>query len=123
MSAGRVGTPASVDAGPEPRTLSELIDAAQPSSRSERILVIAYSFEAAGAGDWTSQAVNDEMKNLGDPVPNITDALTTLMTRKPALVRQVRKTGRAQQSRKRYALTGPGRTAVSNMLRRQTEGE
>ena len=97
-------------AGQEQRGLPDLIDAAQPDTRSERILVIAYWLESStGGGDWTSQSVNDEMKNLGDAVPNITDALSSLMERKPALIRQVRKTGRAQQARKRYALTGPGR--------------
>ena len=116
--------PAPSRAGPEPeqRGLPDLIDAAQPDTRSERILVIAYWLEAStGGGDWTSQAVNDEMKNLGDAVPNITDALSSLIARKPALVRQVRKSGRAQQARKRYALTGPGRAAVVSMLRRESQ--
>ena len=75
-------------AGQEQRGLPDLIDAAQPDTRSERILVIAYWLESStGGGDWTSQSVNDEMKNLGDAVPNITDALSSLMERKPALVR------------------------------------
>jgi hypothetical protein len=98
-------------------SLVELLDQAQPESRADKILVVAYWLESTSSGaDWSAQAVNDELKNLGAGVPNITDALSGLIAKKPALVRQVRKTGRAQQARKRYLLTAPGRAAVSGML-------
>jgi hypothetical protein len=93
--------------------LSVLLDQAQPGSRAELILVVASWLEGStGGADWSSQALNDQLKQLGEGVPNITDALTTLMTKKPALVRQTRKSGKAQQARKRYLITSAGDAAL-----------
>ena len=83
------GSPTSGD------SVADLIDRAQPENRSDRILVVASWLEASTGGtDWTSQALNDELKQLGEGVPNITDALSALIAKKPSLVRQTRKTGR-----------------------------
>lgn len=85
----------------------------------ERILVVASWLEGSTGGtDWTAQALNDELKQLGEGVPNITDALSTLIAKKPALIRQTRKTGRTQQARKRYTLTAAGRAVIASLPRR-----
>ena len=98
-------------------TLNELLDRAEPSNRQERILTVAYWLQVEqGHAEWTSQAVNDLLKDLGEGVPNITDALTSLVARRPSLVRQIRKTGRTQQARKRYSLTEVGRQAVRDLV-------
>jgi hypothetical protein len=97
----------------QPESLADLLDRARPESRADRILTVAYWLEASnGGGDWTSQSLNDELKQLGEGVPNITDALSRLMSKKPALIRQTRKSGRTPQARKRYALTSAGRSQV-----------
>jgi hypothetical protein len=110
------GSTKSEDTG---ETIAELIDRTQPENRMERILVVASWLEGSTGGtDWTAQALNDELKQLGEGVPNITDALSTLIAKKPALIRQTRKTGRTQQARKRYTLTAAGRAVIASLPRR-----
>jgi len=98
--------------------LGQLLDRAQPTSRADRALLIGQWLHSRGAVDFTGQAVNDELKNLGDPAPNITDLMSSLMSRRPAPLRQTRRTGSGRQARKRYALTEAGRSAVAAMLAR-----
>jgi len=100
-------------------SLLELIDAAAPASGYDRILVVCYWLqEVQGQSDFVAQKVNDELKNLGHPVGNITDALTKLGKKVPALVRQTRKEGTSMQARKRYALTEAGRRHVVDLTRK-----
>jgi hypothetical protein len=96
----------------------DLIDAAGPRTDPERALVSAYWFQVVGgAADFPSQQVNEALKDVGQGVGNITDALTKLQRRKPALVRQVAKAGKSRQARKRYKVTAAGIEAVRQMLR------
>jgi hypothetical protein len=100
----------------EPRSLGQLLDRAQPTARPDRVLLIAHWFHARGEADFTAQAVNDELKNLGDAAPNITDLLSSILARRPAPMRQTRRVGSGRQARKRFALTEAGRTVVQTML-------
>jgi hypothetical protein len=110
---GHRGTPRT---GPDTfHTIGELIDAAQPSTRYERILATCY-WAQQGELDFTGASINDALKDQGHGVPNITDALSKLIRRQPALVRQVRKEGKTKQARKRYALTDAGRRVVTDLL-------
>jgi hypothetical protein len=96
-------------------SLGAILDRASPQTRPDLILAVAHWLElSTGGKDWSSQALNDELKQLGRGVPNITDALSGLIAKKPAaLVRQTGKSGRAQQARKRYALTAAGKARVA----------
>jgi hypothetical protein len=100
-------------------SLGELLDAANPDTTYDRILVICYWLqELQGQDDFVAQGVNEELKHQGHSVANITDAFTKLMRKVPAPVRQTRKEGTSAQARKRYALTEAGKRSVLNMLRR-----
>ncbi len=118
-------TPTPAPGMPHPETvgtLAELLDRAEPGNRQERILTVAYWLQVEQAqAEWTSQAVNDLLKDLGEGVPNITDALAGLAQRRPSLVRQLRKSGRTQQARKKYNLTEAGRQAVRDLIRAKEE--
>ena len=48
------------------------------------------------------------LKDLGHRASNITDALSSAMKEKPALIIQVKKSGSARQARKLYKLTDAG---------------
>jgi hypothetical protein len=97
--------------------ISDLMDAASPTSTADHVLVASYWFQVVlGQDDFTSQAVNGELKNLGQESKNITDSFNTLMKRKPPAVRQVQKTGSTRQARKKYRLTEPGIRTVQRML-------
>ncbi len=101
-------------------SLGELVEAAGPESGYDRIVVVSYWLQEVQAQpDFVAQKVNDELKNLGHPVGNITDALTKLMRKVPALVRQTRKEGTSMQARKRYAVTEAGKRHVLDLIKRR----
>ncbi len=96
---------------------ADLFDAANPKADADRALVAGYWFQVLqNQADFVGQAVNNALKDVGHGVGNITNALSSLQSRKPALVRQVAKSGRAQQARKKYKLTTAGVSAVRAMM-------
>lgn len=99
-------------------SFAELHDAAQPKSQSEKALVAGYWLQQLQGGEsFDSFSVNKELKNLGEGVPNITSALDTLKGQKPALVLQLKKSGKSRQARKTYKVTVAGLKTVENMIR------
>lgn len=98
------------------RDFADLFDAARPATDVEKALVAGY-WEQFGKGnsDFASQSVNDELKQLGHPVGNITRALSGLIDVRPALVQQLRKDGGTKQARKTYRLTAAGQRKVDQM--------
>jgi hypothetical protein len=102
----------------------DLFDAANPKTDTERALVGGFWFQnVQGASDFQSQDVNTALKDVGHGVGNITQALTKLQQRKPALVRQVMKSGKTQQARKKYKLTAAGVSEVRRMLTGRSDGD
>jgi hypothetical protein len=104
--------------------LAELYNATAPTTDADRALVCGYFFQfIQGQPDFTGQAVNDELKNLGHGVGNITVAFYRLQFQKPALVMQVRKDGSTKQARKKYKVTGEGKKAVEAMIAANRGGD
>lgn len=94
-----------------------LFDTASPKSEPEKALIAAYWHQTSqGQSDLDSQTLNTSLKNMGHGIANITDALTSLIRQKPALVLQVRKGGKTRQARKKYRVTSAGVKAVQRML-------
>lgn len=111
-------------AGVEFEDFATLYDAANPKTGSERALVAGYWLQVVqGAVDVSGQSVNNELKNLGHPIANVTVAFSSLQDRKgkPTLARQVKKGGTTKQARKRYRLTVEGIRKVEQMLSGETE--
>jgi hypothetical protein len=97
--------------------LASLYNAASPGIDADKALVAAYWFQfAEEQPDFVSQDVNAALKNLGHGVSNITDAFDNLMSKKPQLVMQVKKSGTSKQARKKYRVTAAGKTAVEQMI-------
>lgn len=95
----------------------DLFHAADPKTDADKTLVGGYWFQVVhGRSSFTGQEVNGALKDLGQGVGNITNATSNLQGRKPALVRQMAKSGRTQQARKTYKLTAEGVTAVRKMI-------
>ena len=114
------GTDASGE-GVDFEDFATLYDEADPKSGTERALVAGYWLQVVqGAADFGGQSVNDELKNMGNKVANITVAFIGLQDRKPALARQV-KGGKSKKARKRYKLTTAGIRKVNKMLSGETE--
>jgi hypothetical protein len=87
----------------------DLFDAVDPKSDVDKALTAAYWLQVVSKQpSWQSLRVNNLLKDMGHGVPNVTSALRSAQQRKPALVRQVAKSGRAAQSWKTYKLTTSG---------------
>ena len=95
----------------------DLFDAVDPKSDVDKALTGAYWLQVVSKQDsWQSLRVNNLLKDMGHGVANVTSALRTAQERKPALVRQVHKSGRAQQSWKTYKLTTAGVSHIRRKL-------
>ncbi|MEA2588718.1 MAG: hypothetical protein QOH66_1645 [Actinomycetota bacterium] len=96
---------------------AELFAAAEPKTNEDKALVAAYWLQAIQGNDkWQSTALTKELKNLGHAMPNITDALTSNMKKKPQRIIQLQKSGNSRQARKTYKVTQEGLIYVQGML-------
>ncbi len=96
---------------------ADLFDAANPTTDVQKTLVASYWLQKVqGQASFVAQRANDELKNLGHGVKNVTDAFAALQNRKPALVVQTAKSGRSRQSRKTYKLTEAGIREVQEKI-------
>jgi len=99
-------------------SFADLFSAASPTTNQEKALVGGYWLQVCqGVESFASMAINNELKNLGEGVENITSAFDGLKDTKPQLALQVRKDGKSQQARKKYKLTVAGIRAVERMIR------
>ena len=95
----------------------DLFDAVDPKSDVDKALTAAYWLQVVSKQpSWQSLRVNNLLKDMGHGVGNVTSALRSAQERKPALVRQVHKSGRAPQSWKTYKLTTSGVAYVRRKL-------
>ena len=98
--------------------VADIFAVTTPRNDPEKALLVAFWLQKInGQSDFDSATVNKELKHLGHGVSNITTALTSLMSRKPQLVIQTKKSGSSQQARKRYKLTNEGLKQVERMIR------
>jgi hypothetical protein len=101
----------------------ELFDATDPETESEKALVVGYWFQVLqGSSDLTSFQINKELKQIGHPVKNITNAMDGLIKRTPRLAMQTSKSGKERQSRKRFRLTSEGIKKVTSMIETPRSG-
>lgn len=104
--------------------VGELFAVANPATDAEKALVVAYWHQVhQGSDEWASAIINADLKQLGYGVGNITDAISSLQSRSPSLVIQLRKSGSSRQSRKTYKLTTAGIQFVKGMLAKSVELE
>lgn len=96
---------------------AELFAAAQPKTNEDKALVAAYWVQVLqGQDKWGSRLLNVELKNLGHGIPNITDALTSNMRKKPQRVIQLQKSGNSRQATKLYKVTHEGIVYVQGLI-------
>lgn len=101
-------------------TFADLYDAASPDAGPDKALVAGYWLQVCqGQEQFSGQAANKELLNLGHALGNITNAFTSLKERNPSLAIQVKKSGKSQQARKQYKLTQAGINAVNAMLKKE----
>jgi hypothetical protein len=102
---------------PKYGAFAELYDATRPGNNSEKALVAGYWLQVCqGQQDFDGQSANKELKHLGEQIANITVAVNHLREHKPALVIQLKKSGKTRQARKTYKMTVAGIKAVEAMI-------
>lgn len=95
----------------------DLFDAVDPKTDAEKALTAAYWLQVVSKQpSWQSLRVNNLLKDMGHGPANITATLRKIQSSKPALVRQVAKSGKAQQAWKTYKLTTSGVAYVRDKL-------
>jgi hypothetical protein len=106
------------DEAPDYEHFAELFGAASPKTNEDKALVAAYWVQVHQGNDqWGSRLLNSELKHLGHSIPNITDALTSNIRKKPQRVIQLKKSGSSRQATKTYKVTHAGLVYVQGMLR------
>lgn len=102
----------------------DLFDAVNPKNDVEKVLTGAYWIQVCKSeASWLSGPVNNQLKDTGHGVANVTDVLRRAQERKPALVRQMSKSGRSQQARKTYKLTTKGIEFINLRLQGETSAD
>ncbi len=103
--------------------LPALYDAANPTTESERALIVGFWLqEEEGNDGFYSYSVNLRLKGMGYQIGNITKAFDSLMNAVPRLVIQVGR-GETPQARKKLKLTTEGIRRVEAMLRQNPKGK
>ncbi len=98
-------------------SIDELFESGVAKTNTQKALLAAYWFQVVQGGTgFQSYTLNTALKDLGIGIPNITDALSTAESQKPALVMQTSKSGKSRQARKTYKLTAAGVKSVEAML-------
>lgn len=96
---------------------AELYHASGASTHPDGMLVAAYWVQVLrGRESFGSLELNKLLKDLGHGVTGTAKVMTTLIAKKPALIIQLKKSGKSQQARKTYKLTDAGKKAVEQMI-------
>jgi hypothetical protein len=95
-------------------SVADLFAAANPTTEADKALVVASWLQTQNEEDWTGFMVHSQLKHLGHGVSNITVAIETLISQKPQLAMQTRKSGKSKQARKLYRLTTEGLKMLSS---------
>ena len=117
VSGGAVKMTTAIDAAFEKhpggfQSVGEFLAAASPETDVDRVLCVAVYLqdfsETPDTITLSGKQINDQLKDLGHGVKNITDAINTLKKRKPQHMIQTKKAGKAQQAWKEYRVTRAG---------------
>lgn len=93
----------------------DLYVAIDPKVDADKALSAAYWFQCIkGDADFSGLDINNELKNLGHGLSNVTQAVDALISRKFAI--QTKKSGTSQQARKTYKLTPSGVKSIEDMI-------
>ena len=96
---------------------AELYHASGASTHPAGMLVAAYWVQVlTGQDSFGSLELNKLLKDLGHGVTGTAKVMTTLIAKRPALILQLKKSGKSQQARKTYKLTDAGKKAVEQMI-------
>jgi hypothetical protein len=95
----------------------ELVEKWEPQTQSEWALLGAYFFQVTRKNQSvTALQVNNELKQHGQNIANITASFDENIEANPALMRQTGKSGTSKQAKKTYVVTTSGINFVNDQL-------
>jgi len=98
-------------------SVADAFNAAGPEiDRDKALVVAAFIQKSIGKDEVTGYEINQELRQLGHGLNNITDAINQMMGKSPKLMMQVKKEGKSKQARKKYRVTAEGFKVVQQML-------
>ncbi|ABC81617.1 hypothetical protein Adeh_1845 [Anaeromyxobacter dehalogenans 2CP-C] len=98
-------------------TAADALAASHAETQADQVLVVAaFLTKKNGKTELTAQEINTELKNQGHGIGSINKVIDTLKDQKPQLMIQTKKSGKTQQARKNYKVTGKGFEKVQKML-------
>ena len=119
----RIATPTTDRAAIEPvgstdfPDFVDLYDQVNPSDQTEKALTGAYWFQVIQSQpSWQAQEINSALKDTGNGVTGIAHVFERAQAKKPALVRQIVKSGKSRQARKTYKLTSAGIKFIADRI-------
>ncbi|MEO7047554.1 MAG: hypothetical protein ABI091_19805 [Ferruginibacter sp.] len=90
-------------------TIANCFSDANPNNDWEKALFVATYLQLKNSlSDFTSFDINKELKNLGHPSGNITNAFSASIEKRPQLILQLRKDGSPKQAQKKYKVSAEG---------------
>ena len=95
---------------------ADVFSKANVKHEPDKVLVIASYLQQKNGSELTGREINKELIHLGHGVGNITNAITSLIKRKPKLMIQTRKEGKSKQAQKKYKVTGEGIKSALKMI-------
>lgn len=103
-------------------SVADIVAATCPKTDVDRVLIVAaFLQEKSQKESLSGFEITEELKHLGYPLSNITSTIGVLMTRRPQLMIQTRKSGKSKQARKEYKVSKEGINFVNNMINRAGE--
>ncbi len=104
--------------------VAELLAATHARTDVQRALAVAtYLQFHDGLEQLNGRQINAALKDLGHQCSNITDTITALKKKKPALMVQLSKSGSTKQAHKLYKVTHAGKVAVITMIKDALDNE
>jgi hypothetical protein len=97
---------------------ADLYDASGAATNPNRMLVAAYWVQfIEGRPQVSTLELNKLLKDLGRGVGDTAHVMDSLTGQKPALLLQLKKSGKSRQARKTFKVTDSGRKYVEQMIR------
>lgn len=101
------------------KTIENLFLAADINTVAEKILLAAaYLQEKKGFEEFGSYDINSRLKKMGYGIQNVTNAINSLIRKKPPLLIQTKKEGSTKQSKRKFQITPDGLKIALNCLRK-----
>lgn len=113
-----------LNSGSRFETFGELYSAVDPLTQEDKALTAAYWLQVVLDNEsWQSADVQKELRELGYPLTNVADSLSSAVGKRPQRVIQLKKSGSSRQARKTFKLSDAGKRYIEERLNHNAASE